>query len=102
MPLRSLTPEERAAAIAKANAQHERRAEVLGALRAGERRLADVLTPEPDELLGKVKLVDLLLAVPGQNRASVEALLTRLDVGDACRLRSVTDEQRQIILDAVG
>jgi hypothetical protein len=103
MPLPSLTPEQRAAALRKAEQYDTTRADVLEALRGGERTLADVLDEgRTNELIGRVKVRDLMLAVPGQRRASVDALLERLDIGDARRVRSLTDTQRGGLLDAVG
>ena len=66
MPLPTLSPEQRAPALAKAAEVRKARAELKEKLKKGELTLAELLDKaEQDDVVGKLKVSSVLQALPG-------------------------------------
>ncbi len=100
MPLPDLDPEQRRQALAKAAEVRQIRAQVKQMLKTGEITLADVLArAETAEPLAKMKVSDVLEALPNIGRIRARRLMERLDIAPTRRLRGLGPRQKQALLD---
>ena len=99
MPLPSLSPEQRAAALEKAAEIRKARAELKDQLKSGKTTLADVLDrAEADDIAGKLKVSAVLQAMPGIGKIRANQIMERLKIADSRRLRGLGDQQRKALL----
>ncbi len=97
------TPEQRAAALAKAAEARRVRAEVKELLSTGSLRLADVFErAESDDLVGGMKINSVLVSLPRLGKVKTKRLLEEHGVAENRRVRSLTDRQRRDLLDALS
>jgi hypothetical protein len=101
MPLPTLTPEERQAALAKASDARRARSELLARLKAGKTSLADVLARD-DEIAKKTKVTAVVKALPGYGPAKASAVLDEAGVSETRRIGGLGDQQRRKLIDAIG
>ena len=101
MPLPPLTPEQRAVALEKAAAARRARAELKVRLKSHGTSLADVLASgESDEVIGKMKVVAVLEAMPGVGKVKAQKLMATLEISPARRVRGLGTKQREALLRA--
>ena len=94
MALPPLTPEQRQAALAKAAAARRERAEVKNRLKNSGASIADVLAEgQTNEVVGKMKVLDLLQAVPGLGKIRAAQLMERLGIAESRRVRGLGSKQ---------
>ncbi len=93
-----LTPEQRAAALAKAAEARRARAEMRAALRSGEMTLAEALERSGDDLIGGIKVKSVLTALPGLGKVKTYRLMDRLGIAENRRLRGLGRKQREALL----
>ena len=99
MPLPSLSPEQRAAALEKAAEIRKARAELKEQLKQGKTTLADVLDrAERDDVVGKLKVSAVLQALPGIGKIRATQIMEKLKIADSRRLRGLGDQQRKALL----
>lgn len=102
MPLPELDPEQRRQALARAAEVRQIRAQVKQMLKTGEITVADVLeragTAEP---LAKMKVSELLEALPNIGRIRARRLMERLDIAPTRRLRGLGPRQTEALLEAL-
>ena len=99
MPLPSLSPEQRAAALEKAAEVRKARAELKEQLKSGKTTLAAVLDrAEEDEVVGKLKVSAVLQAMPGIGKIRANQIMERLKIADSRRLRGLGEQQRKALL----
>lgn len=98
MPFPPMTPEKRAEALAKAAKARTERSEIKGRLKAGRVSLAEVLADSKNDIVGKMKVTDLLAAMPGLGKVRVQQLMERLDIDQKRRVRGLGDRQRKALL----
>ena len=99
MPLPSLSPEQRAAALEKAAEVRKARAELKEQLKSGKTTLAAVLDrAEADEVVGKLKVSAVLQALQGHGKIRATQIMEKLKIADSRRLRGLGDQQRKAIL----
>ena len=94
MALPTLTPEQRADALAKAAEARKKRAEVKGELKSGKRTLADVLR--------KMKVSTVLESLPGVGKVRAQKIMEELDISASRRVRGLGSKQRELLLDKFG
>ena len=99
MALPTLTPEQRAQALAKAAEARKKRAELKGELKSGTRTLGDVLMRSDDDIVGKMKVSAVLESLPGVGKVRARRLMEELDISESRRLRGLGDNQRRRLLD---
>ena len=75
MALPTLTPEQRAQALAKAAEARKKRAEIKGELKSGTTTLADILQRSGDDTVGKMKVSNVLESLPGVGKVRAQNLL---------------------------
>ena len=99
MPLPTLSPEQRAAALEKAAEIRKARAELKEQLKAGKTTLTTVLDrAETDEVVGKLKVSAVLQSMPGIGKIRATQIMEKLKIADSRRLRGLGDQQRKALL----
>lgn len=103
MALPPLTPEQRAAALAKAAQARQARAALKVRLKAHDTDLPAVLEEgQSDEVIGKMKVVAVLEAMPGIGKVRAQQIMTRLEISPARRVRGLGVKQRQALVQEFG
>ena len=101
MALPTLTPEQRAAALEKAAAARRARAELKVRLKTQAVSLAEVLdSGEVDDTIAKMKVVEVLEAMPGVGKVRAHKLMETLEISPARRVRGLGVNQREALLKA--
>jgi transposase len=98
--LPQLTDEQRAAALEKAASARRARAELKDRLKRGDTNLEQVLKDaQTDEVVGKIKVAELLAALPRVGKVKAQEIMTELEIAPTRRLRGLGDRQRSALLD---
>ncbi len=101
MVLPLLTPEQRAAALVKAAAARRVRAALKVRLKSSGATVADVLVSgDTDEVIGKMKVVAVLEAMPGVGKVRAAKLMETLEISPSRRVRGLGAKQREALLRA--
>ncbi len=99
MALPSLTPEQRAAALEKAAAARKARAELKVRLKSSGTSLDEVLADgASDEVIGKMKVVAVLEAMPGVGKVRAQRIMERLEISPSRRVRGLGAKQREALV----
>ncbi len=94
MALPPLTPEQRQAALEKAAAARRERAEVKNRLKNSGATISEVLQQgQVNEVVGKMKVVDLLQSVPGLGKVRARQVMERLGIAESRRVRGLGAKQ---------
>ena len=94
MALPPLTPEQRQAALVKAAAARRERAEVKNRLKHAGASLSDVLrTGQGNDVVGKMKVLDLLQSMPGVGKVRARQLMERIGIAPTRRVRGLGTKQ---------
>jgi hypothetical protein len=96
-----LTPEQRAAALAKAAEARAARAEIKQRLKMGSITLADALASD-DTNIGKLKVVSLLESLPGVGKIKARRIMEGIGIADNRRVQGLGAQQRQALLNELG
>jgi hypothetical protein len=89
-----LTPEQRAAALAKAAAARRERAEVKNRLKhSGASLLAVVRDGHDNDVIGKMKVSALLESMPGVGKVRARQIMSRLGIAETRRVRGLGTNQ---------
>ncbi len=90
MALPRLTPEQRQANLDKAAASRRERAGVKNRLKHSGASLAEVLDQgQSHEVIGKMRVVDLLQAMPGVGKVRARQIMERLGISESRRVRGL-------------
>jgi hypothetical protein len=101
--LPTLTPEQRADALAKAAEARKARSELLASIKSGKQTIASVLgRAKEDKTIGKTKVAALLKAVPGLGAVKVAALLEQTGIDADRRAAGLGEKQRAALIDALN
>jgi len=96
-----LTPEQRKAALEKAAASRRERAEVKNRLKNAGASISDVLAQgQKNEVIGKMRVIDLLQSMPGLGKVRARQTMERLGIASASQVEPLTLADR--ILSEVG
>ena len=94
MALPPLTPEQRQAALEKAAAARRERAAIKSRLKHSGAQISDILLEaESNETLAKMKVIDLLQAVPGLGRVRARQMMERIGIAESRRVRGLGVKQ---------
>lgn len=94
MALPPLTPEQRAAALEKAAASRRERAEVKNRLKHSGASFAAVLHDgQVNDVIGKMRVLDLLQAMPGLGKVRAKQMMERLGIAESRRVRGLGSKQ---------
>lgn len=102
MALPTLTPEQRAEALAKAAEARKARSELLASIKSGQQSIDKVLDrAKEDKTIGKTKVTALLKAVPGLGAVKVAALLEKAGIDPDRRAAGLGDRQREALIGSL-
>ncbi|KHL12207.1 hypothetical protein CLV56_0042 [Mumia flava] len=94
MALPPLTPEQRQAALEKAAAARRERAAVKNRLKTSGTSLSEVLKEgQSNEVVGKMKVYDLLQSMPGLGKVRAKQMMERIGIADSRRVRGLGVKQ---------
>jgi hypothetical protein len=96
-----LTPEQRAAALAKAAEVRTARAAVKNRLKLGSITLAEALA-STDETISKLKVVSLLESLPGVGKVKASKLMEEIGIADNRRVQGLGQQQKAALLEQLG
>ena len=99
MALPTLTAEQRKAALEKAAVARRLRAEVKHRLKTSRASLTEVIQEsKANEVVAKLKVVDLLQAMPGVGKVRAQEIMQRIGIADSRRLRGLGAKQVTALL----
>lgn len=96
-----LTPEQRAAALAKAAEARSARADIKARLKMGSMSLLEALDSD-DPNVGKLKVVALLESLPGVGKVKARRVMDEVGIADNRRVQGLGTQQRASLLDQLG
>ena len=103
MALPPLTPEQRAAALEKAAAARQARAEVKNRLKYSQGSLSEVIEQgRTDDTIGKLKVVALLESLPGVGKVKARAIMAEVGIYETRRVRGLGPHQAKALVDRFG
>jgi transposase len=89
-----LTPEQRQANLEKAAASRRERAEIKNRLKHSGASIVDVLQQgQKNDVIGKMRVVDLLQAMPGLGKVRAKQMMQRLSISESRRVRGLGANQ---------
>ena len=90
MALPRLTPEQRQANLDKAAASRRQRAEVKNRLKHSGASIVEVIQQgQSDDVIGKMRVLDLLQSMPGIGKVRAHQLMERLGISESRRVRGL-------------
>ena len=90
MALPRLTPEQRQANLEKAAASRRERAAIKNRLKHSGASIVDVLKEgQENEVVGKMRVVDLLCSMPGVGKVRARQLMERIGIAESRRVRGL-------------
>jgi DNA uptake protein ComE-like DNA-binding protein len=93
-----LTPEQRAAALEKAAAARRARAALKVRLKNSGASLSEVLAEgDTDDVVGKMKVVAVLEALPGVGKVKAQRIMEQLEISPSRRVRGLGSKQREAL-----
>lgn len=99
MPLPQLTPEQRQAGLDKAAASRRERAAVKNRLKHSGATISEVLAEGlTNEVIGKMRVFDLLQSMPGVGKVRAKQLMLRLKISESRRVRGLGANQSSALL----
>jgi hypothetical protein len=99
--LPSLTPEQRAEALAKAAKARHERAALREDIKAGKITLAQVFEME-DGVARRMKVSALIEALPGYGKAKAAKIMEELGISESRRVQGLGVRQREQLLEKLG
>ena len=103
MALPPLTPEQRAAALEKAAAARQARAEVKNRLKYSQGTLSEVIEQgQTDDAIGKLKVLALLESLPGVGKVKARAIMAEIGISETRRVRGLGPHQVKALVDRFG
>ncbi len=103
MALPPLTPEQRTAALEKAAAARQVRAEVKNRLKYSQGSLSEVIEQgRTDDTIGKLKVVALLESLPGVGKVKARAIMAEVGISETRRVRGLGPHQAKALVDRFG
>ncbi len=99
MALPPLTPEQRAAALAKAAVARRERAAAKNRLKYSQGSLADVIQEGKDnDVIGKMKVSALLESLPGVGRVRARQIMDEVGISESRRVRGLGSNQAAALI----
>ncbi|QTE27817.1 integration host factor, actinobacterial type [Pengzhenrongella sicca] len=103
MALPPLTPEQRAAALQKATAARQARAEVKNRLKYSQGSISEVIAQgQQDDVIGKLKVVALLESMPGVGKVKARAIMSEIGISETRRVRGLGPHQAKALVERFG
>ncbi|WP_198412402.1 integration host factor, actinobacterial type [Nocardioides mangrovicus] len=103
MPLPELTPEQRQAALDKAAASRRERAAVKNRLKHAGASIVEVIEEgQSNEVIGKMRVFDLLQSMPGVGKVRAKQIMERLKISESRRVRGLGANQTAALVSEFG
>ncbi|VEG26041.1 integration host factor, actinobacterial type [Actinomyces howellii] len=103
MTLPALTAQQRSDALARAADARQRRAQAKDALKHGRMSVSEFLEQAgTDEALGRMRVIDLLLALPRVGRRTAEVLMEEIGISPTRRVRGLGSRQSAELVARFG
>lgn len=102
MALPNLTPEQRAAALAKAAEARQKRAELREKIKSGKMSFADVMKKADDKVVARMKVSTLLESLPGYGKAKAGKIMEELGISESRRVQGLGARQREQLMEKLG
>lgn len=103
MTMPTLTPEQRADALAKATLMRKKRSEVKERLRRGAVTLPQVIKDaETSDAIAKMKVTALLTSMPGVGKVRAAQIMERIGIAGNRKVRGLGANQRAALLEEFG
>lgn len=100
MALPTLTPEQRAEALAKAAAARRERAEIKNRLKYSQGSLREVIEAgQENEVIGKMKVTALLESLPGVGPVTARQIMDEIGIAHTRRVRGLGVNQIMALLE---
>ncbi len=100
MAIPYMSDEDRTKALNHAKAMRTKRAQVLRDLSEGKTTVAALIEgAKDDEVVGRIKVISMLKALPGYGDARAHDVLDRLGIAESRRLRGLGIRQRTALLE---
>ena len=93
-----LTPEQRAAALAKAAEARAARAEIKRQLKLGSMTVADALVSS-DVNVGKLKVIAMLESLPGLGKVKARKIMEEVGIADNRKIQGLGAQQKKALLE---
>lgn len=93
-----LTPEQRAAALAKAAEARTARAEIKVKLKQGSLTVADALASS-DPNVGKLKVIAMLESLPGLGKVKARKIMEEVGIADNRKIQGLGTQQKKALLE---
>ena len=97
-----LSPEDRAAALAKAAAARRQRAELKEKLKMGSVTLPELFDQVGDETVAKMKVLAVLESLPGLGKVKARRAMEELKIAKTRRVQGLGTNQRKALLERLG
>jgi transposase len=98
-----LTPEQRQAALEKAAASRRERAEVKNRLKNSGASIVEVIEQgQVNEVVGKMRVIDLLQSMPGLGKVRARQVMERLGIAESRRVRGLGAKQVAALAEEFG
>ena len=97
-----LTREQRLEALNLAKQARSERARIKERVQAGELSLADVIAMRDDEVVGKMRVADLIASIPHYGEAKTEKVMKELRISSSRRLQGLGKRQVVDLLERLG
>lgn len=94
-----LSDEQRRQALEKAAEARRKRAELKEQLKSGRTSLKELLDRSDDDIVGKMKVITVLEAMPGVGEKRRKVLMEKLQISASRRIRGLGQKQRQKLLE---
>jgi hypothetical protein len=100
VPLPTLTPEQRAAALEKAAEARRVRAEIKNRLKYSQGSLREVIElGQVDDIVGKLKVFAMLESLPGVGKVKAKAIMEDIGIAETRRVRGLGPHQAQALIE---
>lgn len=94
-----LSEEQRRQALEKAAIARRKRAELKEQLKSGRTSLRELIERTDDEVVGKMKVSNVLESLPGVGRVRARKLMEKLDISESRRMRGLGAKQKENLLE---
>ncbi len=102
MTIPQLTQEERLQALQHAVEARAARAEIKAKLTEGTISLAEVIAMKDDEVIGKMRVADLISSIPHFGAVRTQKVMEELKISPSRRLRGLGKRQEVDLLERLG
>lgn len=102
MSLPVLTPEEKLAALKKAQEMRSKRAEIRVKLKQGKLTLREVLESTDDEVISRMRVTYLLQSLPQVGKVTSEKVMREIGINENRRVQGLGKRQREQLLQRLG